>query len=242
MRTCTKCGETKNLLDFYKNTNGGKDGLSSHCKMCINIKRSEYNHLNKEKINDKRRIYQKLHSKEIYDRFKIKKNSNEVIKKIIVENHKVAVKKYRELHIQEIKERDKIKRQTLDYKIKRRNYDKKLRTTNHAYRLNKNFQRNILLSLKSNKEGKRWESLVGYTIKDLVSHLEQKFTEGMTWENYGLFGWHIDHIKPISWFKISYYSDEAFRECWSLKNLQPMWCNENDSKGNRYCGNYRSNI
>ena len=36
--------------------------------------------------------------------------------------------------------------------------------------------------------------LIGCSLDGLKLYLESKFTEGMTWDNYG--EWHIDHIKP----------------------------------------------
>lgn len=86
-------------------------------------------------------------------------------------------------------------------------------------------------SLKGSKGGRPWESLVGYTLADLISHLERQFSKGMTWENYGRNGWHVDHIRPISHFEFSSTDDPQFKECWSLWNLQPMWESENISKG-----------
>lgn len=69
-----------------------------------------------------------------------------------------------------------------------------------------------------------------FTIGELKSHLESLFTEGMSWDNYGK--WHIDHIKPCSLFNHEIKSD--FIECWSLKNLQPLWASENIKKGDKY--------
>jgi hypothetical protein len=72
--------------------------------------------------------------------------------------------------------------------------------------------------------------LLPYNLTQLVEHLESQFTEGMTWDNYG--DWHVDHIKPMNSFDFT--EDGDFGVCWSLSNLQPLWAEENLSKGSRY--------
>lgn len=88
-------------------------------------------------------------------------------------------------------------------------------------------------SLKSvgGKKRRGWESLVGYTLEDLRCHLERLFLPGMTWQNMG--HWHIDHVRPVSSFNITNCDDLAFRECWSLSNLQPLWAVDNLKKYNK---------
>ena len=54
------------------------------------------------------------------------------------------------------------------------------------------------------------------------------FKEGMCWENHG--SWHIDHKKPISKFK----EGTSPKIVNSLCNLQPLWAEENLSKGNKF--------
>lgn len=73
--------------------------------------------------------------------------------------------------------------------------------------------------------------LLPYTLEDLIMHLENKFQDGMNWENYGQ--WHVDHIKPMSSFIFENPEDKEFQECWSLSNLQPLWGHENLSKGSK---------
>lgn len=107
-------------------------------------------------------------------------------------------------------EQKKIKhnmRSNLNQKLKRRNIDKK-----H----NKSF------------------NLLGYSVDDLKKHLESKFQPGMSWNNYGRGGWHVDHIIPDSWFTYQTIQDEGFKKSWTLSNLQPMWESDNCSKGTRY--------
>lgn len=58
----------------------------------------------------------------------------------------------------------------------------------------------------------------------------------MSWNNYGQY-WHIDHIKPLSWF-----NSEDILLAWSLDNLQPLLKFENLSKNNRYEGKYKQNM
>lgn len=73
--------------------------------------------------------------------------------------------------------------------------------------------------------------ILQYTPEQLISHLENKFTDKMSWDNYG--DWHVDHKLPITYFNISEMGDEEFMRCWSLDNLQPMWGIENIRKSNK---------
>jgi hypothetical protein len=64
-----------------------------------------------------------------------------------------------------------------------------------------------------------------------MSHLEAQFEPWMTWDNYGFYGWHIDHIKPLASFKYSTPDDPQFKAAWSLKNLRPLGAEANWRKG-----------
>lgn len=105
-------------------------------------------------------------------------------------------------------------------------------------RVHSNVSTVIRLTLRGKKNYKKWESLVGYTKEELMKHLESLFQEGMTWDNYG--DWHIDHIKPRVSFDIKELGDEEFKKCWSLDNLQPLWKDENLSKGPRIHEKYNN--
>lgn len=101
-----------------------------------------------------------------------------------------------------------------------------------SFRLNGRMRNAIRKSLKGGKNGRRWESLVGYSLKQLMKHIEKRFAPGMSWDNFG--EWHIDHIIPKSLFNYSSVEDIDFKRCWALKNLQPLWAEENIRKHNHY--------
>lgn len=92
----------------------------------------------------------------------------------------------------------------------------------------------IRRSLNGNKGGRHWESLVGYTLEQLKDHLESLFQSGMLWDNYGFYGWHIDHKRPISSFSFTEPEDEEFKQCWALENLQPLWAEDNIKKSDKW--------
>ena len=71
--------------------------------------------------------------------------------------------------------------------------------------------------------------IVGCTPEFLKEHLEKQFKNEMTWENYGFYGWHIDHIIPLSSAK---NEEELYKLC-HYTNLQPLWAKENLSKGTK---------
>jgi len=80
-------------------------------------------------------------------------------------------------------------------------------------------------SLKFGKQGRKWESLVGYNLNQLKRHLEKRFLPGMSWKNRS--EWHIDHRMPISAFNYEKPEDLDFKRCWELKNLRPLWKHDN---------------
>ena len=69
-------------------------------------------------------------------------------------------------------------------KLNKLKWDKKA-MKNPLFRLSNNIRGNMHHALKAKKAGRTWESLVGYTLEDLIKHLENKFSSGITWDNYG---------------------------------------------------------
>jgi len=69
--------------------------------------------------------------------------------------------------------------------------------------------------------------LVGCTVENLRQHLEQQFTDGMSWDNHG--DWHVDHIMPCAAFDLT--DEDQQRVCFNYTNLQPLWASDNMSKG-----------
>jgi len=73
--------------------------------------------------------------------------------------------------------------------------------------------------------------LLGCTAEQLKAHLESLWTEGMNWGNYGKYGWHVDHIKPLASFYLT--SREQQKIAFNYINLQPLWAKDNLLKGNK---------
>lgn len=73
--------------------------------------------------------------------------------------------------------------------------------------------------------------MLGCPVMDLKHHLEQQFTLGMSWENYGTL-WHIDHIRPCSSFDLTDVEEQKRMN--HFTNLQPLWAEENRKKGDTY--------
>ena len=76
--------------------------------------------------------------------------------------------------------------------------------------------------------------IIGCTIEEFKNYIESKFRDGMTWENYGPKGWHIDHIKPYKLFNL--LDPEEQKKCCHYTNLQPLWWNENIAKSDNCNG------
>ena len=108
------------------------------------------------------------------------------------------------------------------YKIARKKIDPK-------YKLIANVRTRMWSVLKGISKSARTLKILGCSLEELKKHIENKFEDGMSWDNYGI--WHIDHIIPCSRFDLS--DPEQQRICFHYTNLQPMWGEHNLKKGAR---------
>ncbi len=173
----------------------------------------------KESVLNQKRNYYKENKNDIQE-----KNKN-----YYKENRDVIIKSNKEYYKKNKKHLNKKNWERIKIKLEK----------DPIFRLNRRMSCSITKALILNNTSKGCKSyldLVDFTLEELKIHLESKFKEGMSWENYG--EWHVDHIIPKSRFDYKSPDDLSFKECWSLSNFQPLWKNENLSKGNKTMDEY----
>lgn len=209
-KTCSKCHKINPIFKFGKDKRN-KDGHKSYCKRCEKGYCKKYYLNNIEKLKNR--------SKKYYENNKIK----------IQKQHN----KYQQSHKQELKEYLKNYYQNNKKKIKkqRNKQTKEKRKKDPIYRMINSIRSRIYSALKRNAKSVMTRSLVGCDFEYLAYHLQCQFKKGMTWDNYSLYGWHIDHIKPVASFDLSKPKEQ--RKAFHYTNLQPLWAEENYSKGNK---------
>ena len=214
MKICTVCKKSLPFSEFFKDSSRN-DGYNASCKSCKKIHCKLYRETHPDKMLEIRKKY---------------KEDNP---------------DYQKLYLREYRTRDYVKAQKREYRqrpeIKKRKLEqmKQRRSENLNIRLNYLFSKKINNALKRknvSKLGVSWKLLLGYDANILKTHLESLFQPGMSWDNYGKFGWHIDHIIPQSSFVFSSIYDSQFKTCWSLDNLQPLWWYDNLAKRNTIFG------
>ena len=110
--------------------------------------------------------------------------------------------------------------------------------TDPVYRLRYNVSMAVREALKRQCKKKNGESMfeyLPYTPLELYEHIENQFTEHMSWDNYGTY-WHMDHIIPQVVLIYDSLKHPNFRKCWALNNLQPLEKFKNASKGSLFEG------
>ncbi len=137
---------------------------------------------------------------------------------------KISGKKGKKLSVASKK---RISKASLKWRKKQNTNYEKLTTLDK--KIIKNIRCRIYLMIK-NKPTSLSKS-IGCTAKELRTHLESRFQLDMTWGNYGLYGWHIDHIVPLCNFDL--HNPEEFKKAVHYSNLQPLWAKDNWSKGTK---------
>lgn len=214
-KTCTKCKETK-PIDSYSKDKKTKDGYDVCCKSC----KREYKLLHKDRDKKQGLLYREQ------NRLKLNKQSKEYYS-----NNKDHVKSYQKKY--ELVNKETRKNQhKINYQENKENriktqieYQKVKRLIDVNFKILGNCRNRVYLALKNNQKSGHTLDLIGCDIITLKLHLEKQFKVGMTWNNHGLYGWHIDHIIPCAAFNLS--DPEQQRKCFNYTNLQPLWAEEN---------------
>ena len=144
------------------------------------------------------------------------------------------------------KNKERIKEQHKQWRKKHpecmNQYKTKRRKTNLKCNLNNRIANAVWRSLKGNKRGGHWETLVGYTLNDLIKHLQKTMPTGYTWQDYLEGKLHIDHKIPISVFNFTDAKHIDFRRCWTLENLRLLPVEENLIKHNKLDRPFQSSL
>lgn len=98
---------------------------------------------------------------------------------------------------------------------------------NPVFRIRRTLRKRLskILKGKSNTVGK--SAILGCTSSQLREHLQNKFRNGMTWQNYGTY-WQVDHILPCAAF--DHTDIKEVKICWNWQNLRPLEADKNLEK------------
>ena len=111
-------------------------------------------------------------------------------------------------------------------------YNKNKKRNDTYYRLTRTLRHRVSKVLKEQQvtKTKKTLDLIGSSVPFVKKWIESQFVDGMSWDKHG--EWHIDHIRPCASFDLS--DPEQQKECFNYKNLQPLWAEDNLSKGDRW--------
>lgn len=196
-KICTKCNNEKPISHYFMD----RGRRRTRCKQCIYASQDK-----KKKCATQKLYYQKnREERQEYNKSYYKKNRGKLIQ---------YQKDYKKEHEDDLREYFRL------------NHHK--RKSDPEYRVRRACRARISVALKNNaKKAAKTADLIGCSISELRTHLENQFKDGMNWNNYG--EWHVDHIIPCAAFDLTKPDEQ--RKCFHYNNLQPLWGKENCSKG-----------
>ena len=198
-KICNKCNEEKQVCEFYKNNRNPKL-YRGQCKKCMNANSLLHYTNNVVNISEKSKKLRKENPEINKEKCRIFREKNPENFKVWLEKNKEHRKAY-------------IKKYNLNPKNKIKN---SLRS-----RINE------LLNKKYNNP--KTIDLIGCDYDFFIKYIENKFIKNMSWDNYGYYGWHLDHIIPLS----SANTEEEIYKLYHYTNLQPLWAEDNLKKSNK---------
>jgi hypothetical protein len=206
-KKCCKCDQIKPATsEYFGKLSKSKDGFKYSCKTC----RTEEYMKNQE--------YNILRSQKNY------KGNSELIA--------IRNKAYKERRREWYKECDRkyyqSNKETIKENAKKNHYARLERDV--GYKLLSRYRKRLWDALSGRCKPKKTQELIGCTIEELKIHLQKKFKDDMSWDNYGK--WHLDHIKPCALFDFD--NKEDIFKCFHYSNLQPLWAKDNLKKSAKY--------
>jgi hypothetical protein len=103
-------------------------------------------------------------------------------------------------------------------------YIQKRRSLDPLYRLMTDIRAKTRMAIKNKswRDGGPTQALLGVDKETFMSYLESKFTDGMSWDNYGEV-WNLDHIVPLS----SANDETQMYNLAHFLNVRPIYKNDN---------------
>jgi hypothetical protein len=203
---CKECELEKDISEFYKK--GHYKGIQRYSLLCKGCHKNKYLVGNEEARKEYAIRYRSMNNEKYKEtRAKYRVKNKEKILEYTRRNSNAIKARTNEWRRNRIENDDLYKRSQAIRKA-----------------VSSGFRRML-----KNKESRSID-ILGCSNEFFISYIESKFTEGMSWDNYGYYGWHLDHIKPISLaidyddiVKLSHYT-----------NFQPLWRKDNLDKSNKY--------
>jgi hypothetical protein len=223
----------KDIIDPKERTRLRNKAYKKNNRDKIRIQNKSYRENNKDKYKDwyeanknKRKTYQKEYGKKYWRSNRKKINATK--KKYYEKNKEIINSKNR---LYKIHNKDKLKINYESYKHIKNERKKERFKCDINYKLKEILRSRIRNVIKKNKKAGSAVKDLGCTVEEFKTYLESKFQPGMTWENHGLNGWHIDHIKPLASFDLT--NRQQFLEACHYTNLQPLWAKDNIIKSDK---------
>ena len=213
-KICAICKETKEIIEFRRDKTR-KDGFHPYCKTCqLQYRRKDPTNLIRLEGERRRHI--------IYSQGQGKITRLDYSRR---EDRKLKSKEYAQSEAGRCSQKKGYLKLVNEGKLKDYHHNKYYNDI--AFKIRHNLSGRVRSAIKRNNHHKNNSvfELLGCSIDFLKQHLESQFQEGMTWENYGMHGWHIDHIIPCSYFDLKIKENQFI--CFHYLNLQPLWRNEN---------------
>jgi len=253
IKTCIRCNTLLSIDNFCFRKDSQK--YRNECKKCLvelfkirmnknpgKIKEIAKKTREKNKHKTKGRMDKWKELNPNYRKEYVKKNKQLIsdIQKRSNEKNKQALSIKSKIYYKENKE--KHKKWSADYALKnkekllaaRRIWEKNKIESDSNYLMQKKLRSRVRMAMKCSglKKSKRTEDLIGCSIVELRSYIQNVFEDGMTWDNWSQRGWHIDHKIPISWFNLK--NESCMMKAFHFTNMKPMWAKENILKSNNY--------
>lgn len=231
---CTSCDEECKEDERIKRNKRSNKHYNLNKKKKLEYQK-KWNEENKDKVNTYQKEY-RLDNKKMYSEYAKQYVLNNRVKiqeqkKIYrLNNKEEIIKKRKEYYLNnkdkryqyEINNKENIKQAKRKYQIQRRKKDPLFKLIGNT----RNLIANSIKKIGYLKTSKTYD-ILGCTFEEFKSHLQNKFTDGMSLENHG--EWHLDHIIPISTAK----TKEEVIKLNHYTNFQPLWAEDNIKKGNK---------
>jgi hypothetical protein len=233
-KKCSKCGSvyTATPVNFYRDKNK-KDGIAPSCRSCsLLTKRKSYKEVIAPRLKEERRLKREaIESTEEYKKQKL------LAAEQSKQRRRDAKRRYAEKNREKLNEAARMRPRkpvTLEKRreYKKREYDKIKACPYKKFVLYSRIRVSAIINKNRKDKNFSVSEEILFTREELIKHIESMFKDGMTWDNYGRNGWHIDHIKPLASFDIT--KEGWVKEAFSLSNLQPLWAKDNLVKGSKY--------